>query len=541
MSVTAIAVGPGRASRGWIALLALVLGFLWLILVQQLHVEWTVNAQYTYGWAVPVLCAFLFHRRWSDRPARQRPRAGPMFWLGSIGLALVLLPTRWVQEANPEWRLVGWLLAVEAVGLTLLAVYAGGGRAWLQHFAFPIGYFLVAVPWPTVIEGPVVQGLMRTVVACTVELLGVLGVPALAHGNLVQVSTGVVGIEEACSGIRSFQASLMLSLFFGEFSRLTGLRRAGLVLAGFLLAFFFNIGRTLLLVWLAARDGLPALARWHDSAGVTILVACFLGLWLLSVRLRSGGGAPPAAPESERQPASSTALPRFRAGLVAFAIWLVCVEVGVELWYRARERNLPDPVAWGITWPQDNRTFREIAVTDATRQYLRFDEAMDGGWREPDGTVWQMIYLRWNAGRVAPHLAKNHTPEICLTASGRKLISASPSRLIPVHGLPMPFRSYVVEQRGAPVHVFYCLWEDRVPGATFGPDPLGFRSRLRAALEGRRNLGQRSLEVVVWGLVDPAVAESALRRQLEKLLLLSEPSAGQTARPAAVARGGHPA
>ena len=209
MSATTPEVAGAR-KWPWAAAWALVLGFLWLILIQQLHVEWTVNAQYTYGWAVPLLCAFLFFWRWSDRPARQRPRAGPVFWLGAAGLALALLPTRWVQEANPEWRLVGWLLTLEAVGLTLLAIYAVGGRHWLRHFAFPIGYFLVAVPWPTLLEGPVVQGLMRMVVVCTVELLGVLGVPALAHGNLVQVSTGVVGIAEACSGIRSFQAMLIM-------------------------------------------------------------------------------------------------------------------------------------------------------------------------------------------------------------------------------------------------------------------------------------------------------------------------------------------
>jgi hypothetical protein len=227
--------------------------------------------------------------------------------------------------------------------------------------------------------------------------------------------------------------------------------------------------------------------------------------------------------------------------LVGLAIWLVCVEVGVELWYRARERGLPEPVTWGVAWPHDNATFREIVLPDATRQYLRFDEARDGGWREPDGTVWQMIYLRWKPGRVAPHLAKNHTPDFCLTASGRKLLSASATRPIQVRGLQLPFRSYVVAQGGAPVHVFYCLWEDRAPGATFSPDILSFHSRLRATLEGRRNLGQRSLEVVIWGLDNPAQAETALRRQLEKLLYLGEPAPGPPTGRAPVASSNRPA
>jgi exosortase/archaeosortase family protein len=332
----------------------------------------------------------------------------------------------------------------------------------------------------------------------------------------------------------------MLSLFFGEFGRLTGPRRGWLVVAGFALAFLFNVGRTLLLVWVVARDGLPALARWHDPAGVTILVACFLGLWGLSVPLRPHG-ALPVAPAPQCDPPSAPGPARLWGALVGLAIWLVCVEVGVELWYRARERGLPEPVTWGVAWPHDNATFREIVLPDATRQYLRFDEARDGGWREPDGTVWQMIYLRWKPGRVAPHLAKNHTPDFCLTASGRKLLSASATRPIQVRGLQLPFRSYVVAQGGAPVHVFYCLWEDRAPGATFSPDILSFHSRLRATLEGRRNLGQRSLEVVIWGLDNPAQAETALRRQLEKLLYLGEPAPGPPTGRAPVASSNRPA
>ena len=66
-----------------------------------------------------------------------------------------------------------------------------------------------------------------------VDLLGWVDVPALVHGNVIEVSTGMVGIDEACSGIRSFQSSLMISLFLGEFYRLSTRSRWLLVPAGF--------------------------------------------------------------------------------------------------------------------------------------------------------------------------------------------------------------------------------------------------------------------------------------------------------------------
>jgi len=49
--------------------LLLVPGLLWLWVIWNLHLEWTVNAQYNYGWAVPLLAALLFYQRWERRPA----------------------------------------------------------------------------------------------------------------------------------------------------------------------------------------------------------------------------------------------------------------------------------------------------------------------------------------------------------------------------------------------------------------------------------------------------------------------------------------
>src|SRR5438876_10432866 len=78
----------------------------------------------------------------------------------------------------------------------------------------------------------------------------------------------------------------MFSLFLGEFYTLSITRRVLCVIAGFVFAFVFNVGRTLLLTRIAAAKGTSAVASWHDPAGVTILVACFISLWLLALRLR---------------------------------------------------------------------------------------------------------------------------------------------------------------------------------------------------------------------------------------------------------------
>jgi hypothetical protein len=227
----------------WVFLL-LSIGYLWFRLMNNLRLEWATNPQYAYGWLVPFLCIGLLVRRWhavwsmeiGDRRSevgkeKQIAESSPVKCAEDFTgqgkqkstvllfalLGFLYLPTRLIEAATPEWRPIQWALGIEAVGLTLCAIYLAKGWSWLRQLAFPICFFLVAIPWPTFIEAPIIQTLTRASAAIVVELLGWIDVPAMVHGNVIEVSTGMVGIDEACSGIRSFQSSLMISLFFGEF------------------------------------------------------------------------------------------------------------------------------------------------------------------------------------------------------------------------------------------------------------------------------------------------------------------------------------
>src|SRR5947208_15490698 len=122
-------------------------GLLWVWLCWNLHYEWMLNPQYNYGWAVPVLALFLFHARWTSRPTRS-PAPSPILAGGANMLLLaLLLPVRLVEEANPDWRLLSWILALAVAGYSLVALARHGGASWLRRFAFPICLALVAVPW----------------------------------------------------------------------------------------------------------------------------------------------------------------------------------------------------------------------------------------------------------------------------------------------------------------------------------------------------------------------------------------------------------
>jgi hypothetical protein len=111
-----------RTNKEIIFLLVLVFGFLWFALINHLRVEWMLNPQYGYGWAVPFLCLYLIWQKIQQPEIKgQGTETRNLFFIFALP-ALLYAPTRLIEEANPEWRLVSWALALEVVGLTLLTI-----------------------------------------------------------------------------------------------------------------------------------------------------------------------------------------------------------------------------------------------------------------------------------------------------------------------------------------------------------------------------------------------------------------------------------
>ncbi len=518
-----------RSILKW-ALVVLPLGYLWFRLIDNLRLEWSSNPQYSYGLVVPLLVIGLLLRRWqsvANRPT-DLVSANPWQAIFLCGvLAFLYLPTRLIEAATPEWRPLQWLLGIETVGLTLYAVYLGGGKSWLREFAFPVAFFLVAVPWPTLIEAPIIQGLSRMNASQVVNVLGFLDVPAIQHGNLIEVSTGWVGINDACSGIRSFQSSLMISLFLGEFYRFNWQRRLLLIPIGFGLALLLNLCRASLLTWIAAKKGMGAIAEYHDEAGLTILLVCTALLWgaawLMSrchppagITAGAGGVTPPGTNDGDT---IGRCLNRF--GLVLI-VWLIVVESGVEIWYRIRESHLKPGPSWSVNFPEDNATFKTLPLTTEEHELLRFDSGQKGQWQETDGTVWQAFYFDWKPGRIAGYLAKRHTPDICMTASGLKMTAGPELMVLEVNGVELPMRHYVFDSSTGPLQVYQCHWEAGMGLDTYTADESSRFNLIRAVWAGRGNQGQKVLEIIITGCDDSNLARQALGHQLVHLIKVDQ-------------------
>jgi exosortase len=549
---------------------------LWFVLCRHLSGEWSVNEQYNYGWFVPFFTLFLFWLRWEDRPdpeiRTQRTEARTQseeFRMSAVAVAicclLLLLPLRMFEIGNPDWRPLGWVHAAVVATLTLLYIWHRGGATWLRHFAFPIGFFFVAVPWVTPIEAPVIQGLMRVIAALASETANLFGIPAELEGNLIRVSTGLVGVNEACSGVRSLQTALMIGLLLGELKRLSISRRTALLFAAAAIAFVGNYARAFFLVWIAATQNVSAIDRWHDFAGYSIVAAVFVGslalAYLLGKPERSGERSEARDRKIQERRGrfvsriSNLESPRF-SFLICALVWLVAVEVGSVWWYRAHERNLVASTPWTVHWPERVPDFHLLKLDEEVRRTLRFDEGEAASWNCPPiesvETVNQVTsqritcfayFFRWKPGRNSALLANLHRPDVCLPAIGWEQVadngvrhySAATSFVLPFRHFE--FRHGTKEDPAQQVaHAFYCLWEDRAPPGTVAasrlpqmttsPSTWTRGERVRAVLEGRRHLGQQVMEVVLRtrGVIDQNKAQADFAALLPKLIVVTPES-----------------
>jgi exosortase len=546
------------------------LAALWLVLWRQLSGEWSVNDQYSYGWFVPVFALFLFWLRWEDRPVvaardltseKRIRRALLSILLGAVAL-LLLLPIRLFEIANPDWRPLNWVHTAIVAGLTLLIIWYAGGKPWLRHFAFPVLFIFVAVPWVTPIEVPIVQGLMRLVAAIASETVNLFGVPARLEGNLIRTHHSLVGVNEAGSGVRSLQTALMIGLLVGELKRLSIRRRVALVVSAAAIAFLGNCVRAFFLVWIAATKDIQAVDRWHDLGGYSIVVAVFLGSLALSAFFGREKGRIKKEELRNQNAAAETAATKPLSTLnvstpqhtflvpdsyfVAVALsWILVAEVAAASWYRAHERNLVTTARWEVEWPQHEANFHEIKIDETVQRILRCDQGRAAVWtwpgfatldlassftaRPPDCSL---FFFRWNPGKSSALLANLHRPDVCLPAAGWEQVADTGVKDYPAGaGLTLPFRHFefrhVTRDNKTPqvAHAFYCLWEDRVSVArsaqmTTSASAWTRGERIGAVLQGRRHLGQQVMELVVQtrGAVDFEQVEARFAQVLPDLI-----------------------
>ena len=517
---------PAKSTgSAWIAPVFLCV-IAWVAVIRILWGDWLIDPQYSYGFLVPLLAVGLGIRRWGDRPVPSDPSflSGSLAMFISLGSGICLAMVIPMSVANPDWRPLGLAAALCCFTLSLGMLFLYGGGRWTSHFFFPLFFLLIAVPWPRNFEQMVMMNLMSSNTQATVEILHWAGYEALRQGNLSVIPSGVLGIEEACSGIRSLQSGLMVALFFGEFFRLNILRRAYLIIIAVLAALVGNIIRISILALLASSEGLQAVAKWHDQAGMIVLFLTVAAVAGAAIQWRKTGHFA-TAPSTEDKPQHSPYCLTCVVLAWALVILLVGSSVGTECWFKLHDNRRGPVLDWELQTRSGVDGVLPVKIATKTLQMLYYPQGFSDRWKFPPDAYGQVFYFHWPPGRTSVQALTMHNPEVCLSNIGMHLVKPLSPVSFESSAVRLPFKSYLFEQQGRPVYVFHALMEDAsADGSASEVLDDSPRGRFRSLCSGRRNLGERMIEVAFWNLTDEASARNALNEYL-KAAMTSTPVA----------------
>lgn len=242
---------------------------------------WDNNPDMQFGWVIPLLSGYLLFEGFEKRP----PIVGRWTFISIasilVGISFLFL----TQIYQAAYGLTATSMAGLGLGFLCVSMgvlWYGYGYPGIKIFGFGLAFFLIALPIPSVIYGEIISFLQRWITIVNVEVLALLGTPASIQGNLVQLPTGVLGVDEACSGIRSLQSTVMATLFIGYLTLERFSLRTLLFISGILLAVLGNLIRVFSLSYSASIKGIEAVDAAHDVAGWSILMFTVVGVGVLS-------------------------------------------------------------------------------------------------------------------------------------------------------------------------------------------------------------------------------------------------------------------
>ena len=263
---------------GWQGLLLIaVLALLYAPVIKLLVWQWYNDADYSHGFIVPLLSAYLlWARRDKLRQIVHKPSAwGMVVVLGSLGLLFL-------GSLGAENSLSRLSIVVTICGLV---VYFAGW-AILRAMTFPIAFLLFAIPFPGVVYNEIVfplQFLASRFATRVLELLGLF--PVMREGNVLVLPHMSLEVVEACSGIRSLMSLLALAAGYGYVVERSIAVRWLLIVAMVPLAIISNGTRVMITAIMANYIGPKAAEGFmHEFSGwVIFVVATILFLALHSL------------------------------------------------------------------------------------------------------------------------------------------------------------------------------------------------------------------------------------------------------------------
>jgi exosortase len=275
------ALVPPAVWVGLAALLCCILVMYWRTLTWLVSV-WESSPDYSHGYLVPVFAAYLVWTRRGLAPSVDRT---PSYSSLAVGVALIAAGTALLSFGiySRSRFLEACSIVVTLSGVALLSFGFAGAR-WLLP---AVGFLIFMVPPPKSIAHLLSANLQSIATSASTFILQTVGVPAVATGNVIELSQTSLGVAEACSGLRMLISFAAIAFAGALLSSRPLWERIVACISSPIIAIAVNVIR-IVVTALAYEFGNPKMAEFvfHDAAGWLMMpvgvLFLVLEMWFLS-------------------------------------------------------------------------------------------------------------------------------------------------------------------------------------------------------------------------------------------------------------------
>ncbi len=243
---------------------------------------WSTQPDMSHGFFVPLVSLWLLWFRADLAPKRYEVGG---WWPFVIGLAIVSLgvSVRCTGILFRSATVETWSLLPVALGM-VIAVGGFKGLRW----AWPSVLFLAFMfPLPAAIGGMFGAKLQAMATLASNFTLQLVGVPAVAEGNVIWLSTQPLGVAEACNGLRMLTAFFAISVAACFILDRPIWQKLALLISAPVIGVVANVFRITLIGVVYEQGPSESMAAFvHDLAGWLMMplaiVMLIVELWVLS-------------------------------------------------------------------------------------------------------------------------------------------------------------------------------------------------------------------------------------------------------------------
>ncbi len=257
--------------------------FAFLPIYQELFHTWLNSPNNSHGILVPIISGYLIWRK-----RRQLVNIKKTGSLSGVIVLSVSLAIYIIAYAGSLAVVCRTMIVFSLIGL----VMAYFGTQVTKQLLFPLLFLLFMVPVPDSIYTLFAFPLQLFATKVSTSLIQAIGISAYREGNMVYFANTQLEIAEACSGLRSMMAFLMLaSLFAYLLNNEKKVKRVLMIMSAIPLALVANIFRVTGTGILASIYG-DKVARGflHEFSGLAVFATGFIIMyfefWLLDRKAR---------------------------------------------------------------------------------------------------------------------------------------------------------------------------------------------------------------------------------------------------------------